>query len=166
MKTMGLLILVALSSACIAEEPASDCGKQFEVLMRRATSATQTASGSPLNQIHAKLSSRCVELHKCEHIDELLSMKEVVLDAEINKAEREKLAMLKSYIEANREHLINKELCGVIAGFDPVLEKLQSLDRDELERFNLLVSQRVRKLLALVGPEEANKLGVTLPASP
>jgi hypothetical protein len=87
-----------------------------------------------------------VQAGKCIKADLLVSVMELMVDDKIVNLQREKVAVLKDYFSKNKDNFRSNNYCAVMATFPTIMEKMQSLNRGQLDRVNELMQKSLDAL--------------------
>jgi hypothetical protein len=71
---------------------------------------------------------------------------ELMVDDKIINLQREKVALLKGYFSKNNEALRSNNYCSILATFPTVMDKMQALNRVQVNRYNELIQQNLDAL--------------------
>jgi hypothetical protein len=146
MKTVVLVVLLILPLLSLAQDQQVACMQKFDERLKGAGAESINVAGAFNYKTLLEHATQCVQAGKCIKADVFVSVMELLVDEEVIKLQREKVSLLKDYFSKNRNNLRNNNYCGILETFPSVMEKMQSLNRAQLSRYNALIKKNLDAL--------------------
>ena len=146
MKAMVAIALLSFPLLSLAENPQVACIQKFDEQLKNAGTETTNVAKSLNYSMLLERATRCVQAGKCVKADLLVSVMEIMVDETIVNLQREKVAVLKDYFSKNKENLRSNNYCAVVTTFPVVMEKLQTLNQGQVDRYRELVQKTLNDI--------------------
>ena len=146
MKAIVLIASLALPLLSFAEDQQVACMQKFDEQLKNACTETINVARSLNYTMLLERATRCVQAGKCIKADFFVSVMEIMVDEKIVNLQREKVAVLRDYFSKNKDNLRSNNYCAVLTTFSTVMEKMQSLNRGQADRYNEMIQGKLDAL--------------------
>lgn len=140
------LVALLLPLMAVAQEDQVACSRKFDEQLKDAGTGTVNVAGAFNYKLLLEHATQCIQAGKCVKAEVLMSMSEWMVDDEVIRLQKDKLARMKAYFAKNRSNFTSKNYCAIAATFPSVMEEIRSLNSAQLDRFNVLAKQGLEAL--------------------
>jgi hypothetical protein len=146
MKTIFLIAMLTLPLVSFAQDQQVACMQKFDEQLKGVGAEMINVAGSFNYKTLLERATQCVQAGRCIKVDIMLSVMELLVDERIIELQREKVSLLKNYFAKNRDNLRSNNYCAILTTFPAAMDKMQSLNRAQLNRYNELIQKNLDAL--------------------
>lgn len=131
--------LLSLASSAYGQDQV-ECAAQLDAKMKEMGALTSAQAGQVTYTKLFERAKRCVEGGLCAKADAFIAISEMMVNEEVVKLQRQKIALLKAFFVKARPY--ENDACALVQRFPPLLNQISALNEKQLAIFFRLSEER------------------------